>query len=157
MSLNYTTSTALTITAGSLASGAARSSAAVTPGTNNTSAIFLSVNALMTTTQTTGDQRIVVYGYMSEDGSTYTGASSAVDNVDGTDKTLTALGVPTNLKYIGAISTNNGTGAITLHDQFEITQAFGCIPRQWGIVLYNDCGTALGATVTASYTEAYYT
>lgn len=156
MAISYGTSTALTITAGSLGSAAARSSAAVTPGATNIAAIMLSVNVLMTTTQTTGNQRIVVYGYMSEDGSTYTGSSSLSDNVDGTDKALTALGSPTNLKYIGVINTTNVTTALTFHEQFELVAAFGCVPRNWGIVLYNDCGTALGATITASYTEISY-
>ena len=156
MALVFGTSTALTITAGSLASAAARSSAVVTPNSTNIAAIMLSVNVLTTITQTTGNQRVVVYGYMSEDGSTYSGASSAVDNVDGTDKALTALGSPTNLVYLGSITTNNATSAITLRKQFEIVSQFGCVPRNWGIVLYNDAGTALGATITATYTEVSY-
>jgi hypothetical protein len=97
-----------------------------------------------------------VYGYFSEDGSTYNSASSTVDNVDGTDKALTAIGAPTNLKYLGTIALNQGAVAATIKQVFEITQVFGCVPRKWGIVLYNDAGTALGATVSASYTEVYY-
>lgn len=159
MALNFTTSTALTITAASLAAGANRSSAAVTVGsTNSVSSIMLTVNALTSTTAPTVNMRIQVYGYFSEDGSTYTGNSSLFDNVDGTDKALTAIGAPSNLKYIGTIYKNQGANAVTLHGNFEVTQAFGCVPVKWGIVLLNDDGAAaLGATVTATYTESYYT
>lgn len=158
MALQYGTSTALTITAGSLASGAARSSAAVTSGTtNNTAAILLTVNALTTATAPTGNKQIVVYGYMSEDGTNYVGNSGTTDNVDGTDRTLTALGSPTSLYRIGTVQLNQGAVAVTAHEVFELTRIFGCVPAKWGIVLYNDAGTALGATVSATYREVYYT
>lgn len=157
MALVLGTSTALTITAGSLASAANRSSAAVTTGvTGNTAQIMLTVNALTTTTAPTGNKQIIVYGYFSEDGTNYQGNSGTTDNVDGTDKALTAIGVPTGLTYIGTIPLNQGAVAVTAHGTFEVTSRFGCVPRKWGIVLYNDAGTALGATVSASYTETSY-
>lgn len=158
MAYNPGTSTAITITAGSLGSGVARSSAAVTSGVvNNTAGILLTVNALTTATAASGNKQIVVYGYMSEDGTAYSGNSSTTDNVDGTDKTLTAVGSPTGLYRIGTIPLNQGAVAVTAHGEFELTRIFGCIPRKWGIVLYNDAGITLGATVTASYSESYYT
>jgi hypothetical protein len=151
------TSTAITITAASLASAAARSSAAITTGaTQNLSDILLTVNALTTATAPTGNKQIIVYGYASEDGTNYSGNSGTVDDVDGTDKALTALGSPTNLIYIDAINCAQGAAAVTVHGVFSIPRAFGFIPRKWGIVLYNDLGTALGATISASYTEQYY-
>jgi hypothetical protein len=158
MALQYGTSTALTITAGSLAVGAARSSAAVTSGlTNNTTDYLISVNVLTTTTAATVNKQIVVYAYRSEDGTNYSGASSTIDNVDGTDKTLTAIGSPSNLAFLGTIQLNNGTTALTLRQVFSLAQAFGSIPPKWGIVLLNDNGAAaLGATVTATYREVYY-
>jgi hypothetical protein len=158
MALQYGTSTALTITAGSLAVGAARSSAAVTSGlTNNTTDYLISVNVLTTTTAATVNKQIVVYAYRSEDGTNYSGASSTIDNVDGTDKTLTAIGSPSNLTFLGTIQLNNGTTALTLRQVFSLAQAFGSIPPKWGIVLLNDNGAAaLGATVTATYREVYY-
>jgi hypothetical protein len=158
MALQYGTSTALTITAGSLAVGAARSSAAVTSGvTNNTTDYLISVNVLTTTTAATVNKQVVVYAYRSEDGTNYQGASSAIDNVDGTDKTLTAIGSPSNLTFLGTIQLNNGTTALTLRQVFSLAQAFGSIPPKWGIVLLNDNGAAaLGATVSASYREVYY-
>ena len=157
MSLQFGASTALTITAGSLASAGNRSSAAVTTGTTqNVIDILLTVNCLTTATAASGNKSIVVYGYVSEDGSVYSGNSGTVDNVDGTDKALTAIGSPTNLQLIGRIYASQGAAAVTLHEVFSLRQAFGFIPKKWGIVLYNDQGTALGATVTASYTEQYY-
>ena len=158
MALNYGTSTSLTITAGSLTAGANRSSASVTVGnSNNVSAIMLSVNVLTSATAPTVNKQIVVYGYYSEDGTNFNGASSTIDNVDGTDKALTAIGSPTNLKFIGVLNKNQGAVAATLHSVFEVTGPLGCVPRKWGIVLLNDDGAAaLGATVTATYTEIYY-
>lgn len=157
MAIVFGTSTALTITAGSLASAANRSSAAVTTGTTaNVTSILLTVNALTTATAPSGNKQIVVYGYVSEDGTNYTGNSGTTDNVDGTDKALTAIGSPTNLFQIGTLQLNQGAVAVTAHGVFEVAGRFGCVPRKWGIVLYNDAGTALGATVTASYTEISY-
>jgi len=158
MALQYGTSTSLTITAGSLAVGAARSSAAVTSGlTNNVTDYLISVNVLTTTTAATVNKQVVVYAYRSEDGTNYSGASSTIDNVDGTDKTLTAIGSPSNLTFLGTIQLNNGTTALTLRQVFSLAQAFGSIPPKWGIVLLNDNGAAaLGATVTATYREVYY-
>ena len=157
MALQYGADTAMTITAGSLASAANRSSAAVTTGTtNNITAIMLEVKVLTTSTAPSGNKQVVVYGYMSQDGTDYSGASSTVDNVDGTDKALTSIGSPTNLIQIGTIQLNQGAVAVTITKVFEVTGRFECIPPKWGIVLYNDAGTALGTTVSASYREVYY-
>jgi len=157
MALQFGTSTAITITAGSLASTAARSSAAVTSGVvNNATDYLITVNALTTSTAPTGNKQVVVYAYRSEDGTNYQGDSSTVDNVDGTDKALTALGSPTNLTFLGTLQLNQGAVAATIRQVFSLTQAFGSIPPKWGIVLYNDAGTALGATVSASYREVYF-
>ena len=157
MALQFGTSTALTITAANLGSASNRSSAAVTTDTTkNITQILVTVRCLMTVTQTSGAKQIIVYGYMSEDGTNYLGASANIDNVDGTDKALTALGSPSALKVLGIIPTNNTTNAITLTGVFEIVQVFGAPPPKWGIVLFNDCGTALGATISASYRIVYY-
>lgn len=157
MALQFSASQSLTITAGSLASAANRSSAAVTTGTSsNITAILLTVNVLTTATAPSGNKQIVVYGYMSEDGTNYLGNSGTTDNVDGTDKALTAIGSPTNLVFLGTIQLNQGAVAVTARGTFVVSNNFGCIPPKWGIVLYNDAGTALGATVTATYREQYY-
>lgn len=157
MALQYGTSTGITITAASLGSAAARSSAAVTSGTtNNTTDYLISVNVLTTATAPSGNKQVVVYAYRSEDGTNYQGDSSIVDNVDGTDKALTALGSPSNLTFLGTLQLNQGTNAVTIRQVFSLSQAFGSIPPKWGIVLYNDAGTALGATISATYREVYY-
>jgi hypothetical protein len=148
----------MTITAGSLASTAARSSAAVTTDiTKNVTKILLTINILTTATTPAGNKQVMVFGYMSEDGTNYQGASSVVDNVDGTDKALTAMGVPSNLTLLGNIQLNQGANAVTIRKVIEVTSRFGCVPPKWGFVLYNDAGTALGATITATYRELSYT
>lgn len=157
MSLQYGTYSGLTITAGSLASAGNRSSAAVTTDTTkNIDHIMVDISVLTTSTAPSGNKQIIVYGYKSVDGSVYEGASGTVDDVDGTDKALTAIGSPTNLTLLGTIQLNQGAVARTIKKSFEVTGPFGCIPAKWGIVLYNDAGTALGATVSANYREAYY-
>lgn len=158
MALVYGTSTALTITAASLASAGNRSSLAVTTTTSvNIADVLVTVNCLTTATAPTGNKQIVVYAYASEDGTNYQGNSGTTDNVDGTDKALTAIGSPTALRTVGTIPLNQGAVAVTARGVFSLARLFGGVmPRKWGIVLYNDAGTALGATVTATYTEVSY-
>lgn len=157
MSTVFGASTSLAITAASLASAANRSSAAVTTGTSNTIVgILLTVNVLTTAVAPSGNKQIVVYGYKSEDGTNYQGNSSTTDNVDGTDKALTAIGSPSALTLLGTIPLNQGATAVTARFVTDIVARFGTIPKKWGIVLYNDAGTALGGTVTATYAEVSY-
>lgn len=156
MAIQYGTSTAMTITAGSLASATGRASTAVTSGTtNNTTDYLVQVSVLAPASGITGNKQVVVYGYMSTDGgTTYTGNSATADNITGTDAAA-AIGSPTNLFFMGTLQLN--TVSVTTTEQFSVSTTFGSIPPIWGIVLYNDCGTALGATVTAKYREVYYT
>lgn len=157
MALQFGTDSPLTITATSLASAVARSSVAVSVSTTaNITQILLNLSILTTATAPTGNKQVVVYGYKSEDGTNYEGASSTIDNVDGTDKALTALGSPSNLVWLGTVQLNQGAAAVTIKKVIELVAAFGCVPVKWGIVLFNDAGTALGATVTATYREGYY-
>lgn len=158
MALQFSSSQNLTITAGGIAQAANRSSAAVTTSIDkNIVSILLTVSILTTSTAPSSSRQVFVYGYYSMDGINYIGASTTIDNVDGTDKTLTAIGNPTNLKWIGTINLNQGAVAATISGVFEVTSSLGTIPPKWGIVLYNDAGTTLGATVTATYREVYYT
>lgn len=157
MSLQYGATSALTITAGSLASAAARSSAAVTTDTTNNIVDYLvDVSVQTTGIAPSGNKQVIVYAYTSSDGTTFDGASSTVDNVDGTDKALTAVGSPTNLRQIGSVLLNQGATGVTLNRNFSLVQALGYLPVKWGIVLYNDAGTVLGATVGISATPVYY-
>lgn len=158
MTIAYGTATALTISAGALAAaGNYSSAAAVVDTTKSIFQILLEVNILTTTVAPSGNKQIIVYGYRSLDGTNYGSNSSITDNVDGTNKALTAIGSPTILTYLGTVSLNAGANAVTVRGEFEVTGPFGCIPPKWGIVLYNDAGTALGATVSAQYREIYYT
>ena len=156
MATTYGTSTALTITAGSLPSNAARSSAAVTSDTAvNLEGYEVTVNVLTTTSAPSGNKQVAVYFYRSEDGSNYQGNSGTTDNVDGTDKALTALGSPSALTLAGALPLNQGAVAVTARGVFDLP--WDSIPPKWGIVLHNDAGVTLGATVTATYRSVYKT
>jgi hypothetical protein len=81
-----------------------------------------------------------VYAYASVDG-----GSEYPDTVTGADAAIT-LNNPTQLKLIGivyvtAINTTYKAGP------FSIAAAFGGkMPEKWGIVIFNDCGTAFSAT-----------
>lgn len=152
MALQWSSPASLTITAGSLGSGSNRSSAAVTTSTTtNVTKTEVTVSVLTTATAPSGNKQVVVYAYKG-DGTDYTGNSGTTDNVDGTDKALTAIGSPTSLVYLGSIPLNQGAVAVTAVGVFDLAS----VDPKWGIVLYNDAGTALGATVTATYRELYY-
>ena len=158
MALQYGPATALAITAGGMMAGFNQASAAVTTSTaTNVVQVMLEVSVLTTTSAPIGNKQVVVYGYKSLNGSTFSGASAQSDNVDGTDKFLNAIGAPTNLTYLGTVQLNTGAVAATVRGEFEVSSAFGCVPPKWGIVLVNDAGISLGATVTAQYREIYYT
>jgi hypothetical protein len=158
MAIQYGTSTAITISANGLNSNTAVASVAVASSlTNNTTDYLVSVNVLTTATAPSGNKQVVVYGYMSEDGTNFTGNSSTTDNVNGAAGGQVILGSPTNLFFMGTIQLNQGAVAVTAREQFSVANTFGVIPPKWGIVLHNDCGTTLGSTVTAAYREVYYT
>jgi hypothetical protein len=89
----------------------------------------------------------------SDGGTTYTGNSGTTEYITGSDVSVT-IGSPTNLVFLGTVQLN--TVSVTATEQFSISQAFGFVPPIWGIVLYNDAGATLGATVTAKYREVYY-
>ena len=158
MALQYGPATALAITAGGMMAGFNQASAAVTTSTaTNVVQVMLEVSVLTTTSAPIGNKQVVVYGYKSLNGSTFSGASAQSDNVDGTDKFLNAIGAPTNLTYLGTVQLNTGAVTATIRGEFEISSAFGCVPPKWGIVLFNDSGVSLGASVSAQYREIYYT
>jgi len=155
MAIQYGTSTSITISAASLPSANAYSSTSVTSGTTNNTADYMVLVTVLAPATPAGNKQVVVYGYMSTDGgTTYTGNSATADNITGTTASVT-LGSPTNLFFMGTLQLN--TGSVTARQQFSIANTFGFVPPIWGIVLYNDAGATLGATVTSSYREIYYT
>lgn len=136
-----TSGQALTITLASLADAAARESTAV----SNESDKWLDV--LVTAkikTQNSGTisapSSVFVYAYGTVDA-----GSEWPDAVTGTDAAIT-LNNPTQLKLLGtiyvvAINTVYKSGPWSLASLYG-----GKMPSRWGIVVYNDCGTALSAT-----------
>ena len=132
---------ALTITLTSLADAAARESTSV----DNTSNLWL--DALVTCkvkTQNSGaisaPSAVFVYAYGSVDG-----GSEYPDAVTGTDAAIT-LNNPTQLKHIGTVYVA-AINTIYKGGPWSVAAAYGGkMPARWGIVVYNDCGTALTAT-----------
>lgn len=134
---------ALTITLTSLADSATagRESTAV----DNSSNKFL--DALVTAkikTQNSGSitdpKAVFVYCYASVDS-----GSEFPDTVTGTDAAIT-LNDPTQLKllgvlYVAAINTTYKGGPWSIAAMYG-----GKMPERWGIVIRNDCGTALSST-----------
>lgn len=159
MALQFGTATSMTITAGSLASGANRSSAAVTTGTtNNVVDYLIEVSVQTTSSAPSGNKQVVVYAYWSVDGTNYIGANGTIDNVDGTDKALASIPNASNLRQIGTVQLSQGAVATTIRGSFSLCSGLGfpAPPPKWGVVLLNDAGIALGAAVTAQYREVSY-
>lgn len=136
---------ALTITLASLAdsSTAGRESTSV----SNTSNLFLDVLLQgkikpQNSGSISAPSAVFVYAYASSDG-----GSDWPDAVTGTDAAIT-LNNPTQLKllgviYVAAINVQYKGGPWSLAALYG-----GRMPEKWGIVVQNDCGTALSATGT---------
>jgi hypothetical protein len=132
---------ALTITLTSLGDAAGRESTVVSNVTDK----FLDV--LITgkiKTQNSGSisapSAVFLYAYASVDG-----GAEFPDAVTGSDAAIT-LNSPTQLKllgiiYVAAINTTYKGGPWSLAALYG-----GKMPERWGVVVYNDCGTALSAT-----------
>lgn len=119
------TSTAITITAASLAQAASRESTAVDNTTNRFGRIKLYVAIKLPAGTPASEKSIYVLLYNSEDGTNYGG------NATGTDAAIT-LSVPHNFTYIGAINAPD-TGGLTWDRTFEVVG----LGRKWGIILTN--------------------
>ncbi len=141
-------SSAFTITATTLATGAARESNAIDNSTNQYLDALVFVQATLATgTPATGAQ-VNVYAYGSEDGTNYG------DNVTGSDAAVT-LRSPTNLRLIGVTSTPTAGALNYKGHPMSVAQAFGgVLPRKWGIVIENQSGFAFTAC-SASWTGIY--
>lgn len=138
----YASSTGITITLASLASGAttARESTAI----DNTSNLYIDAIVYLALALQSGtpanDKAIYVYLYGSEDGTNYT------DNATGSDAALT-LRSPTNLRGPFVVSVPD-SGGLTYKVIIPSVAAFfgGVMPRKWGIVVNNFTGVTLSAT-----------
>lgn len=134
---------ALTITLASLAdsSTAGRESTAVS---NTTNAFLDALVVAKIKTQNSGTisapSSVFVYAYGSVDtGTTYP------DAVTGSDAAIT-LNNPTQLRLLGAIYVA-AINTTYIGGPWSVGSVFGGkLPERWGVVVQNDCGTALSAT-----------
>lgn len=146
----FGSSTALTHTLNSLAHGSARESTAVDNSTNLYIDAVLRITIALATGTPTGDKRVNIYAYGSEDGTNYS------DNATGSDAAIT-LRSPTNLAYIGAIYTPDSGGLTYKSLPFAVARAFGgVLPRKWGIVVQNKTGLAFAASGCSSAYSGFY-
>lgn len=155
MALQYGTAGTATITsAGTLASGSAASSAAITSSTSENCVDYLiSVEFAYTGAPTANTGKVDVYAYTSVDGTNYSSNAATSDNVDGTDKAVT-LQTPSGLQFLGSLPAQV-TSTTTKGRALSLAAGCGCVPPKWGIVLLNSVGQAF-TSCTVRYREVYY-
>ncbi len=136
----FGTTTAITITATTLASSATagRSSTAI----DNTTDLYLDALIEITPTIAAGtpanDKNVYVYAYDSIDGTNYT------DGISGTDAAYT-FRVPTHLRLIGVVPIAAGGVAYRSMAMSAAAAFGGVLPPKWGIAVLNYCGLAFTA------------
>jgi len=139
--LTYAANAAITCTLDNLASSqtVGRSSAYQDNSTNLYLDALVSAIIPIATGTPANDQAVYFYAYGSTDLTNYT------EGVTGTDASFT-INNPTGLKLIGIIPTP--TGGITYYGgPWDVAAAFGGIlPEQWGLVVVNYSGLAVGAS-----------
>lgn len=150
----YGTSTAITCTLASLATGAARESTAVDNTTNKFIDAIVYVACALQAGTPGSDKVINIYIYGSEDGTNYT------DNATGSDAAVT-LRSPTNLRLADVISVPDAGGLTYKSNPISVAEVFGGVmPRKWGIVVENRTNVTLSATEgnhAKTYTGVYET
>ena len=140
-----TSNQAITITLTSLASAGTQGSAAIDNTTNLylDALVFVKVKTNAAGTSATGYVSIYAYG-TADGGTTYS------DGVTGTDAAQT-LTSPPNLRLVGVC---NAVANATTYScgPFAVSPAFsGILPDHWGIVVQNNTGAALDATVGSAW------
>lgn len=142
---------ALTITLASLAASATvgRESTAV----DNSTDLFLDalVQVWVEAGVVSGNKQVLVFAYGTiDDGTSYT------EGATGADAGFTRRD-PSTLVFLGSIPMP--TASVTYVSRpFSIAQAFGSVPKEWGIVVFNDSGVALSGDAgdnKASYQGVY--
>jgi hypothetical protein len=144
-----TTGQSLTITLTSLADAAGRESTYVDNGTNlYLDALVMAVIKTQNSGTISDPKAVYVYAYGTSD----TGTPTYPDAVTGSDAAITPND-PSNLKLLGTI----GVAAINTTYKggpWSVASLFGGkLPERWGVVVYNDCGTALSATGSDHYVK----
>ncbi len=144
----FGTSTAITITANSLANGSARESTAIDNTTNKYLDALVRVSVSVGTVANPKEVRVYVAG--SEDGTIWE------DPVTGADAAITLEDPP--VTRIGRIIPTP-TSSKVYEAVFSVAQCFGgSMPRKWSIIIENQSGAALaGSNNSASYTGIYNT
>lgn len=134
---------AVTITLAGLTTNASREAAAVDNSTN----LFLDAYVMLklktgTGTINTGDPYVYVYAIGSDDSGT-----TWPDPATGSDAAIT-ISNNTKAHLLGAINTPAQTTSY-VGGPWSLLSAFGgvAIPKKWSIVVYNNCGVSLDATV----------
>jgi hypothetical protein len=142
--LAYGTPTDIAVTLASLASSATagREGPAVSNASDNFADAHIYVKIKTQNSGTIGnDSAVYVYAYGSSD----EGTPVYPDTVTGADAAIT-LNSPTQLKLIGKIFVA-AINTTYKSDALPVAWAFGgALPKRWGIVLRNYCGTALSST-----------
>lgn len=148
-SLYGTNNQAITCTITSLTSGSFRQSTAVDNTTNLFLDAFVQVKVKTGASATNAAGYIQVFAYGSADGGT-----DYSDGVTGTDGAFTATNPP-NLRLIGIINAvANSTTYVG--GPFSVAAAFGGIlPDHWGIVIDNESGSTLDASVGSVWYQGY--
>ena len=138
-----TTNQSITCTITSLGSGSARESTAVVNTANLFMDVKLQVKIKTNAAGTSATGAVNVFAYATaDDGTTYSGGAT------GTDAAYTAN--KDQLIFLGSIpAVANATTYVGL---FSLARAFGYggIPAKWGIVVDNQSGSALDASVGAA-------
>lgn len=134
----------------------AQSDVVTTSTTANITDIQVQVDILMPAHTPSTSTTINFFAFATEDSTTYPGGSATNEVLGATAGLVTISANGNNLKFLGSMIAH--TASITMKSQpMSVVSALGVVPRKWGIVVQNQCGTTLPTTGhTASYTEVYY-
>lgn len=137
---------AITITAGSLSSGTARESAAVTTDTaNNVNDYRITVKATTSSGTPAGAKAVFVWVKISDDGTNWDGNATAAD-------AAITLDVPHQFKLGGVIPI--GSASITRGCSFSLKAACGgSVPQKWGIIIENQTGITFSSVTVGCAKE----
>lgn len=139
------TCTITSLTNGSSASGAGRSSVAVDNTSNEFLDALVQVKVKTSASALANDKAVYVYAYGTSDGGTdYT------DGAPGTDSAFTGTNPP-NMKLLGVI---NAVASSTTYvgGPWSVAAAFGgVLPDHWGIYVVNFTGQTLDASVGSAW------
>lgn len=142
---------AITITITSLANAGQRQSTVVDNTTNKFLDALVQVKVKTHSSGTVGTGFVIVYAFGTSD----IGTPSYPDGAGASDAGIT-LTSPPNMRPIGIINTvADSTTYISM--PFSVAQAFGgVLPEKWGIVVENESGGALDASVGSAWYQGVF-